>query len=479
MRKYKFFYIFIISIFFFFISCASDISKKIDEDLEYLYKYWEQGYVAYDEARGNGLNLEKNIKKIKRLYKKQVRFSKKNNPQNVLYENGIDKYSLGVLIQSLTFDKAKIKDKHYVLDAGSISFGLFSETPYFSNIYFRISEDKYVVEYSDIPEISKNQIYTGDKNNLVKSVFNDSYLYRFVCFSKKNIKTTSISIEGKEIEIPIRKDFYQIEDKSFYYETSDKSIYIKMPTCVFNNNEEYNHFRKLLEEIYKVNKQNVIIDFRNNNGGLRKYPYELLQAVFLNNNDSENNRFNHIIQSVENGKKILKSALIQEKLFDYSKDYFLATDEEKNLLSSDLSDFKKNNTREVIFNHNTNLINIKRLKSRNDSTVYILLNNTTASATEAAILLCKAAFNNNVILIGENSSGCMDFGGYYDYVLPNSKITIGLSYIDFRNSYFVKNAQIYHGDTKGIFPDLWITSDELGKILSYLLKDEKILYFIK
>lgn len=479
MKKYKFFYIFIISIFFVFISCASDVSKKIDEDLEYLYKYWEQGYVAYDEARVNGLNLEKNIKKIKRLYKKQVRFSKKNNPQNVLYENGIDKYSLGVLIQSLTFDKAKIKDKHYVLDAGSISFGLFSEIPYFSNIYFRISEDKYVVEYSDILEISKNQIYTGDKNNLVKSVFNDSYLYRFVCFSKKNIKTTSISIEGKEIEIPVRKDSYQIEDKSFYYETSDKSIYIKMPTCVFNNNEEYNHFRKLLEEIYKVNKQNVIIDFRNNNGGLRKYPYELLQAVFLNNNDSENNSFNHIIQSVENGKKILKSALIQEKLFDYSKDYFLATDEEKNLLSSDLSDFKKNNTREVIFNHNTNLINIKRLKSRNDSTVYILLNNTTASATESAILLCKAAFNNNVILIGENSSGCMDFGGYFDYVLPNSKITIGLSYIDFRNSYFVKNAQTYHGDTKGIFPDLWITNDELGETLSYLLKDGNILYFIK
>lgn len=188
MKKYNFFYVFIISIFFVFISCASDVSKKIDEDLEYLYKYWEQGYVAYDEARVNGLNLEKNIKKIKRLYKKQVRFSKKNNPQNVLYENGIDKYSLGVLIQSLTFDKAKIKDKHYVLDAGSISFGLFSEIPYFSNIYFRISEDKYVVEYSDILEISKNQIYTGDKNNLVKSVFNDSYLYRFVCFSKKKYK---------------------------------------------------------------------------------------------------------------------------------------------------------------------------------------------------------------------------------------------------------------------------------------------------
>lgn len=73
-----------ISISFVSISCASDVSKKIDEDLEYLYKYWEQGYVAYDEASANGLNLEKNIKKIKRLYKKQVRFSKKNNPQNVL-----------------------------------------------------------------------------------------------------------------------------------------------------------------------------------------------------------------------------------------------------------------------------------------------------------------------------------------------------------------------------------------------------------
>lgn len=216
LRKYNFFYIFIISIIFVFISCASDISKKIDENLEYLYKYWEQGYVAYDEARGNGLKLEKNIKKIKRLYKKQVRFSKKNNPQNVLYENGIDKYSLGVLIQSLTFDKAKIKDTHYRLDSESVLFALHSEYAFFSDVYFKFIDGDYFLISSSLQKIPIGLKYTGNIENLKKTIINREIFYNFIVFSNKKIQNYFISLEKQLYEIPVYEIITKNSNDSFF-----------------------------------------------------------------------------------------------------------------------------------------------------------------------------------------------------------------------------------------------------------------------
>ena len=83
-----------------------------------------------------------------------------------------------------------------------------------------------------------------------------------------------------------------------------------------------------------------------------------------------------------------------------------------------------------------------------------------------------------MILVGENSSGCMSYGNIVYYRLNESKIAIQASYSDFTGC--MNDLDSWHGEGKGFFPDVWTERPNLLDTLRILIDDpalpEKIQY---
>ena len=84
----------------------------------------------------------------------------------------------------------------------------------------------------------------------------------------------------------------------------------------------------------------------------------------------------------------------------------------------------------------------------NDTTLIIVMNDKVASAGEGLIM--RASQAENVVLVGENSMGCLTFGNGGAHQLPHSRLMVGLPinfglYLDMK-----------FREEKGLAPDLWV-----------------------
>ena len=84
----------------------------------------------------------------------------------------------------------------------------------------------------------------------------------------------------------------------------------------------------------------------------------------------------------------------------------------------------------------------------NDTTVILVINGSTASAGEGLIMRLSQA--ENVVLVGENSMGCLTFGNAGAHQLPHSKLMVWLP-INF-GLYLDKEFR----EEEGLMPDLWV-----------------------
>ena len=84
----------------------------------------------------------------------------------------------------------------------------------------------------------------------------------------------------------------------------------------------------------------------------------------------------------------------------------------------------------------------------NDTTVILVVNGSTASAGEGLIMRLSQA--ENVVLVGENSMGCLTFGNSGAHQLPHSKLMVWLP-INF-GLYLDKGFR----EEEGLMPDLWV-----------------------
>ncbi|MDH3944624.1 MAG: S41 family peptidase, partial [Anaerolineae bacterium] len=84
----------------------------------------------------------------------------------------------------------------------------------------------------------------------------------------------------------------------------------------------------------------------------------------------------------------------------------------------------------------------------NDTTVILVINGSTASAGEGLIMRLSQA--ENVVLVGENSMGCLTFGNAGAHQLPHSKLMVWLP-INF-GLYLDKEFR----EEEGLKPDLWV-----------------------
>lgn len=84
----------------------------------------------------------------------------------------------------------------------------------------------------------------------------------------------------------------------------------------------------------------------------------------------------------------------------------------------------------------------------NDTTLIIISNRLVASAGEGLIM--RASQAENVVLVGENSMGCLTFGNAGTHQLPHSRLTLQLPI----NFGLFLDGQVREG--KGLMPDLWV-----------------------
>jgi hypothetical protein len=88
----------------------------------------------------------------------------------------------------------------------------------------------------------------------------------------------------------------------------------------------------------------------------------------------------------------------------------------------------------------------------NDTTVILVINGSVASAGEGLVMRLSQA--ENVVLVGENSMGCLTFGNPGAHQLPHSKLMVRLP-INF-GLYLDKEFR----EEGGLLPDLWVPAED-------------------
>ena len=88
----------------------------------------------------------------------------------------------------------------------------------------------------------------------------------------------------------------------------------------------------------------------------------------------------------------------------------------------------------------------------NDTTVLIITNDLVASAGEGFVMRMSQA--ENVLVVGENTMGCLTFGNISLHQLPNSKLEVWMP-INFN----IFQDQVFREEV-GLFPDLWVPAKD-------------------
>ena len=107
-------------------------------------------------------------------------------------------------------------------------------------------------------------------------------------------------------------------------------------------------------------------------------------------------------------------------------------------------------------------------------TIYLLIDRDTASAAENAVVFARHLFaaDGRVVLVGENSSGCMVSGDALRYRLPASGITLVIPAKNF--SCFARRDAAFRGEGRGFFPDYWSTAQDMPATLAALTGDGEL-----
>lgn len=449
-----------IFIFILFLFVFSDIfSNALDEDCAYLETLLSD--VAIDMSLAleeKNLTSKDVINDIKSIYKKTA--SKKVEFDKKAFASAI----------SESYAKYSNANGHVsVLNASGNDFFVPFEPHYFhfSDVFFIKEKNSFVV-YKNHKKIKKGMRYTGSTDNLFKTVHDNQTLFRYGTLSSTIIKKCLIPIEDKEYKVSVSVDVGSIKNRKDYdFQKIDDSIYLKIEECHYSDKAKEKQFfedsAKIIKEFKNTNS--IIFDFRNNLGGLPRYLDQFTYALIYDEKTKDNDsKFSEWRLDLYAGEKLINTRTMIDRLRlngRTSSDYIYYR----------LSNLDKKYIDDV---EDKQIIVTPWYKGK----IFVLINPLTCSAPEDFILQLKRLFGQNVIIIGQNSYGCLDFIDPYNYFLPNSKVQLRLCATDFRESKLLTE-ECWHGDTWGVFPDYWCEPKDIITVLSYLTKNKNLKNFIK
>lgn len=441
---------FLIAIFL--LSCSQKISSKpIEKDCELLKTYLKEGSIDINLAIDNGLDIDELIFLIKDAYIYYAKMNKKEFAEEP-NENGIYQKSFAEAISRILEIELPVMNAHTnIIFEDSIWKPALQKFVFVSDILFEKKDNDYYVLTGNIGSIEKGMKYTGNIANIVKEINkNGGISFRYVCFDEYIISESDISLDGKDITVPVHyRNFYSNNNENIVYEERDASLFINIQTCQMHTQVENEEYEAIVKDIAcKINNfQNVFIDLRDNKGGYTDLLYPIVEALVLGNDyylkEKDCNNIENLIIS---GSKYLNTKTIRNQVALHGQNASLYNRNiEKKYIDIIESEQIAERTYSPVFNGN----------------IYLIINTGTASAAEQFIAILMYFFEEKIVLFGQKTHGCLDFGNVMNYLLKDSGLSIMLSTVDNRSTLGLNNNQRWHGDTQGFYPDYWCFSNDI------------------
>ncbi len=457
-REKKLFAIFIACI----IGSIAFANAKLENDLEYLHQVLTEAYVGYEYNEKAGFDLDKAIANVRNCYIEKAE-------EKGLASDELSDDLLAECINKEIYEKFKVADNHFGITSKKSLYGFKPQIWYSSKVYFTKKGNDYYVAFSLNPKVKRNLKYTGNEENLFPVIFFGKKFYVFGAFLDQRGKV-EFSIDNKTYKTKMTVGNILRKHKSGHVgmKRTKKSVYLSISDCQFLGNNRKDHtllFRKLddyLIEIRKSHYENIIIDLRGNGGGIVGNITPVLQTINFEG-DYKN------LEKVTKKIKTFRSNNIKDsELIRKAKSQYLEENPAYKMFEVEDS------TTEYYKNQPIPEYNFEPAYKGN---VIILCDAFSASAAE--LFIAYSYMFENVYLIGTNTSGTIDFGGVWDYYLPESGIKLRLATESFKESAFLQNNPHWHGDKKGFYPDYWCTSNSILPTLISITKDKKLFWTLR
>ena len=427
------------------------------EDLDSYIYLLESSYAGYDDALWLGMDV----------------FEIKNQIQTKY--SGIEKIQIEDFFQTL-YDSFSpyIHDYHANL-AYNGNYKTFIERYeiFFTDVYVQKKDSSYYTIPCEQNIIPVGVRFDDDKSYLFYYPSKGENVYRVGCIKADNEETISIKFGNQKYEIPVHNTKCIEEPNLYFVKNTDKSAYIKYNRCTFDNDTELN-FQKAFSNSAKdyKNKEFLIIDLRGNYGGdntycskfliqlynknlnLKDFPNEEIREIYSYANIKAFRHFLYAWTDVNNPevKKMLKEMKVYEEIIE--KDSKKITK---------IKDGQKSN------------FDNPKFKGK----IIFITDKNVASAGEDFILHSDIIFGNTnqIIQIGQNTSGALLYGNICDYYLPDSGLKCRLSITDFSST--AKESKRSHGEGYGLYPDYWSTNEDLNDTIFMVTKDKQMYEILK
>jgi len=419
------------------------------EDLEEFIYILETSYSGYEyQKKYYGVRWKRNFRRARWLL---------NQKEDRLYQRD--------LYEALQLTLEGVIDGHLSIHAPNVYNGNYTCTQhsnfYYTHLFVEKVDDEYRVLYSKYPEIQEGDLYNDSEEFLFPSVRDFREVFRVGTLSKTFIEELPIKINKEEISLPITMDTQSSDGslRPFAYSNNQGVHYIKIRELMISNRlsaaDQYNQ-KMQIDNISKIlgaldENQLLVLDLRNNNGGLMRYIYPGLSS-YLGIPRSSLYPAGYYLRSPYN-MQYLENIFIRagENRWDYDqleaqnffKELWALEDENVRYWSPFLEDGN-----EVLENPN------------NKNKVIVLVNRYSYSAAE---ILWASMDPEYVTVVGENTGGAARFVGPLPRNLTNSRILVLTPQIILPHLPYLEDEGV------GVFPDYWQTSDELGETLAYLL----------
>lgn len=435
---------------------------KIDNDI--LAYYLEHNYAGFSQISKKGFSTKNFIEDFEKEFSKKPVIT-------------ISNYYDWIVVYLSKF----INDPHFTVqkhNQGQALSNIVYNT--FSNIYVKKEKEKCYVVESDNPAISIGDIYNDKTNYLFYYPSKGEDVYRIGLSQNSPVKNV-INLKFSDKSVDISLHLPECKSFSSFYTNieTDDSAYIHLNLFlpsemngldIIQTSQILNDFTKLSKQ-YR-NKKYVILDLRNNGGGSSHYP-----KIFLSNLYWKNKIFSKDYRElVVNGEKI--SYLINDSIAQAIKktraEFYVEGSKEYNAFDFYLNPLKENTT--VTFSKKSNKNDISPLDNpRFEGKIILITNKNTASASEECIWFAKMLFDstNQLVIIGENSLGCIEYGHPWSYELPNTGLQLGIPASKIDLPFFENKSCV------GYAPDIYTTDEDLIKTLSTEIDDENLLANLK
>jgi len=304
-------------------------------------------------------------------------------------------------------------------------------------------------------------------------------------------------VDGKTVSVPVKYDYPLDKMNTVRTGTVETASTGYVSLSTFMQEKKSSRYKagsdKNFEKWFSVpqkffNKENLIIDLRGNGGGLVENAINFLDLLYVNKPSSFNwekrwpESKSVLIEEIYSNFEGTVSASIIEATLIWEKELFPMTKEikEHELLLEELKNCQEKHTYNFV-DMNEDFGNLKKscMVKANPykGKILILVDKNSASASEFFIAYAKKLFDSQVVVLGQNTCGCISYWGIFPFHLPQSKVTLSLASINGKT--FLDSLPNYHGEGKGFYPDIWCSFEDLLPAIVHETNDRELLQKLK